>query len=112
MNVIERAELQARLDGEKAPALLEALPPKYFREGHLPGARQLNTDDAVGHAGILGLSPDQAIVVYCASDTCLNSHKAAEALTTAGFGDVSVYVGGKKDWVDAGLPLEKASAAA
>ena len=32
----------------------------------------------------------------------------ADALSAAGFTDVSVYAGGKKDWTEAGLALEGA----
>jgi rhodanese-related sulfurtransferase len=54
----------------------------------------------------LKVAPTDRVVVYCASDTCANSHEAAQALEGAGYRDVSVYVGGKKDWNEAGLPLE------
>jgi rhodanese-related sulfurtransferase len=78
----------------------------------LPGARQLDYANALGHAHLLKLEASDRIVVYCASDTCANSHQAAEALTAAGFTDVSVYVGGKKDWTEAGLALEGVKEAA
>jgi rhodanese-related sulfurtransferase len=54
------------------------------------------------------LVPDQAaeIIVYCASDTCQNSHIAAATLAALGYTNVSVYAAGKKDWVEADLPLQ------
>jgi rhodanese-related sulfurtransferase len=54
------------------------------------------------------LLPDKAaaIVLYCASDTCENSHIAARRLGELGYTDVRVYAGGKKDWEGAGLPFE------
>lgn len=106
MKTIERTALQAALAEGRPLRILEALPPKYFHEGHLPGAKQLDFSNAVSHAKLLKLASTDRIVVYCASDTCANSHQAAEALTAAGFTDVSVYVGGKKDWTEAGLALE------
>lgn len=112
MKVIDRAEVQARLADGKPIRILEALPPKYFHQGHLPGAKQLDFADAVGHAERLHVNKADRIVIYCASDTCANSHQAAEALSTAGYVDVSVYAGGKKDWTEAGLPLEGARAVA
>ena len=53
--------------------------------------------------------PDKAvpIVVYCASETCRNSHQAAEVFKMLGYTDVAVYPGGKKDWEEAGLAFEK-----
>ena len=60
------------------------------------------------------LLPDKgaAIVVYCASDTCKNSDIATRRLAELGYTRVSAYVGGKKDWVDAGLPVVREEAAA
>jgi len=51
------------------------------------------------------------VVVYCASDTCQNSHIAARVLEQIGYTDVAVYAGGKKDWSEAGLPVERGSIA-
>ena len=46
------------------------------------------------------------IVVYCASNTCQNSHIAARRLEQLGYTRVAVFAGGKKEWVEAGLSLE------
>jgi rhodanese-related sulfurtransferase len=56
--------------------------------------------------------PDKSaeIMVYCASKTCQNSHIAASVLRQIGYANVSVYAGGKEDWVDAGAELEKGAA--
>jgi rhodanese-related sulfurtransferase len=32
---------------------------------------------------------------------------AAKALTDLGYSDVRIYVDGKADWIDAGLPIER-----
>jgi rhodanese-related sulfurtransferase len=106
MKTIERTALIEALADGKPIVLLEALPPKYFHQGHLPGAHQLDFTNAVAHAARLKIDKHDRVVVYCASDTCSNSHQAADALTNAGFSDISVYVGGKKDWAAAGLALE------
>jgi 3-mercaptopyruvate sulfurtransferase SseA len=106
MKTIERTALQQALTDGRPLILLEALPPKYFHQGHLPGARQLDFSNAVAHAKRLRVEQDDRVVVYCASDTCANSHEAAQALQAAGYRDVSIYAGGKKDWSEAGLPLE------
>ena len=106
MKTIERTELVESLSDGKPIALLEALPPKYFNQGHLPGAQQLDFTNAVAHAVRLKISKDDRVVVYCANENCPNSHQAADAMTSAGYSNVSVYVGGKKDWTAAGLVLE------
>jgi rhodanese-related sulfurtransferase len=110
MKIIDRTELQAILADGLPVQLLEALPPKYFNEGHLPGARQLDYATAAHQAQRMRLKKDQRLVVYCANAECQNSHKGAEVLAAAGYTDVAVYAGGKQDWVDAGLVLDKAAA--
>ena len=104
---VTRADLQARLTANPALILLEALPEKYFNDWHLPRARLMPHDQTRALAP--GLAPDKAaeIVVYCASDTCQNSHIAARVLQSIGYTDVAVYAGGKKDWSEAGLPQER-----
>lgn len=110
--LIDRATLQKQLADGQPIRILEALPPKYFNEGHLPGAKQLDYANAVTHAERQHIAKTDRVVVYCASDTCANSHQAADALTAAGFTNVAVYGGGKKDWLEAGLTLEGARDAA
>ena len=103
--IINRQELQARLNMNPPPALLEALPAKYYLEGHLAGALHFPYDRTRALAPLLVPDKAMAIVVYCASATCQNSHIAAAALEALGYADVSVFAGGKKDWSEAGLPL-------
>ena len=95
------------LAADPAVVLLEALPEKYYRDGHLPGARWFPHDRARELAAVAIPRKDAPVVVYCASDTCQNSHVAARALRDLGYQDVRVYVGGKADWIAAGLPLEQ-----
>jgi len=104
MKLIDRSTLQQRLE---RVTLVEALPEKYYRDGHLPGARHLPHDQVRELAARVLPDRDAEIVVYCASATCQNSHIAARMLAQLGYGDVAVYAGGKQDWSEAGLALER-----
>jgi len=103
---ISRQDLLAKLESRQPLILIEALPERYYLEGHLPGAVHLPHDRVRELAP--ALLPDKAatIVTYCASATCQNSHIAADTLHAMGYGDVSVYAGGKQDWAEAGLSLD------
>jgi rhodanese-related sulfurtransferase len=103
---ISRDDLLLRLGATPRLVLIEALPERYFRDGHLPGALHMPHDKVRELAA--GALPDKAaeIVVYCASATCRNSHVAAAHLESLGYGKVSIYAGGKEDWQAAGLALE------
>lgn len=105
---ISRTELQARLAVNRELVLLEALPEKYYRDGHLPGARHMPHDRVRELASRVAPDKSAEIVVYCASDTCQNSHIAASQLTLLGYANVAVFAGGKKAWSEAGLPFARA----
>lgn len=105
--LIDRETLKQRLQSARAPLLVEALPEKYYRDGHLPGARHLPHDAVAARAATVLPDKTVPVVVYCASHTCRNSHIAALELQRLGYTDVSVYPGGKQDWSEAGLPLAR-----
>ena len=109
MKLIDRSNLQQRLG--KA-TLVEALPEKYWRDWHLPGAKHLPHDQVRQLAPDVLPDLDAEIVVYCASSTCQNSHIAAKLLEQMGYANVAVYAGGKQDWQAAGLPVEQGAAMA
>lgn len=109
MKLIDRNTLQQRLG--KA-TLVEALPEQYWRDWHLPGACNLPHDQVRQLAPALLPDKSAEIVVYCASATCQNSHIAARVLAQMGYTNVFVYPGGKQDWQEAGLAVERAGMAA
>jgi rhodanese-related sulfurtransferase len=109
MKFIDRHTLQQQLG---RATLVEALPEKYYRDAHLPGAKHLPHDQVKQLAAAVLPDTNAPIVVYCASSTCQNSHIAARVLELLGYADVAVYAGGKQDWQEAGLPVEHERAAA
>lgn len=72
-NTITREQIRERLDNGLPTTLVEALPARYYDQGHLPGAVN------VPHDQIKELAPDTLpdkhafVVVYCASIECRNS---------------------------------------
>jgi len=102
---IELEELRTRIE-QGAVAVVEALGPAYFAAGHLPGARNLPLDGLAARAASVLPDRDRDVVVYCASETCRNSHVAAAKLAELGYARVRVFAGGKASWQAAGLPLE------
>src|SRR5437899_1076728 len=113
---ISRADLKSRLDAARqggAPVvLLEALPARYYRDKHLPGAVNMPHDAVDSLAPTLVPDKTSLIVVYCASATCKNSAIAAARLEALGYSRVQSYDEGKADWIAADLPIEAGIAAA
>ena len=108
---ISRDELrQAIQDG--AVTVVEALPPMYFEDAHLPGAVNLPHDRVRELAPTLLPDRDAPIVAYCANLPCQNSGIATRELIAMGYRDVREYAEGKQDWLEAGLPVERGARAA
>lgn len=105
-SMITRQELQAKMNRKEPVVLVEALPEGAYRKGHLPGAIHLPHDRVRDLAPKALPDKDAAIVTYCASATCQNSHIAADTLRAMGYTNVGVYAGGKQDWAEAGLALD------
>jgi rhodanese-related sulfurtransferase len=103
---ISRLALSEALLSRSPPIVFEALDKRYYDSGHIPTARMLPPSEIDRIASIIA-DKDQTIVLYCASASCQNSHQAATHLVKHGFRNVAVYPGGKADWVEAGLRLEK-----
>ncbi|HVM10018.1 MAG TPA: rhodanese-like domain-containing protein [Acidimicrobiales bacterium] len=105
---VSRDELQRQLFEDDPPVLVEALGAAYFADAHLPGAINIPVDQVDRLAPTLLPDPAADIVVYC-SGTCSNSEIAAERLVALGYQRVRVYLGGKEEWVEHGLPVERSS---
>ena len=111
MNIptITRTELHERLG---SVVLIEALPEAHYAVEHIPTA--LNVPGPLSAEIAQSLAPDlgQAIVVYCSGQSCTRSRATAIAFTKLGYSNLAVYEGGKADWFDAGLPMERITTAA
>ncbi len=64
---VEREELKTKLDRGDDFVLVEALPEKYYRRAHLPGAVNLPPDRVRELAPELLADKEADIVVYCGS---------------------------------------------
>lgn len=103
---ITKEELNEKLQSKRPFQLLNVLAPEDYKLGVIRGSRKIPLSELPKRFGELDSSKD--VVVYCAGGQCEASHKAAELLAAEGF-TVSVYKGGAKEWVQAGLPVEKSS---
>jgi rhodanese-related sulfurtransferase len=104
---VSRDQLRQKIESGDQFVLVDALAPMSFAHSHLPGAINLPPDwvDERGPRRIPDLNTE--IVVYCSSSTCDSSVIVAQRLMELGYANVGHYVEGKRDWVEAGLPLER-----
>jgi len=104
---INRVQLHAALGATPRPILVEALPRKYFDDGHLPGTRHMPHDQVRALAPPCCRTCMPKSWSMCQRHLPELAHRCAGAATD-GYTNVAVYAGGKKDWSEAGLPLERA----
>lgn len=101
-------QLQEELRGDRPPTLVDALPPMSYAHSHLPGAVNVVPEEVDAVAPRRLPDKDARIVVYCANPDCESSHETAAKLVALGYTNVRHYPGGKSEWRERGLPLERA----
>lgn len=100
---------------QEAAALLQTPPPGLliidvrtpaeFRDGHLPGARNMDFFGALFDLQIQSLPKDRPVLLYCR--TGRRSAGANDSLDKAGIKNILHMNEGVDAWRKAGLPLEK-----
>lgn len=103
---ITRTDLQREMEGPVPPVLIEALGAAYYADAHLPGAINVPPGQVNRLAPTLIPDLNARIVVYC-SGRCDSSPIVSRQLEDRGYSDVRIFEGGKEDWVEHGLPVER-----
>ncbi len=103
---ISAEELKRRLDGDRAPVLLDVRESKELHGewGHLLGIEHLPIGALSGHLPDLERHKDKQIVTICRTGG--RSHTAAQILMQAGFDQVYSLGGGMRAWKRAGYPID------
>jgi rhodanese-related sulfurtransferase len=97
------------LKGSKGKlALVNTLPAEDFDKTKLPHSTNIpeDRDDFAERVEQLVGHKDYPVVVYCASEECSSSQRAANKLDQAGFTSVFDYTGGAQEWRKAGESLD------
>jgi rhodanese-related sulfurtransferase len=104
---ITRDELLRKIESGEDFVLVDALPPMSYAHSHLPGAINLPPDRV--DPSVSRRLPDRTveIVVYCANPECEDSVVTAKRLLELAYTNIRHYPGGKNEWRDEGLPLER-----
>src|SRR4029078_7462681 len=100
MNTGAASGLKALLDGNEDVLLVNTLKAESFEKTRIPSAVNIPLDDEdfVTRVEETAGGKDKSVVVYCASQECNSSEKAAEKLENAGFTAVTDFAGGFKAW--------------
>jgi rhodanese-related sulfurtransferase len=102
-------EVRRKLERGDEFVLVDALAPMVYAHSHLPGAINLPSSNVDPDRVARRITdPSTEIVVYCSSVDCDDSHVTAGKLMQLGYTNVKHYAGGKDEWRELGLPLERA----
>lgn len=91
--------------------VINVLDEDQYRDRHIKGSINVpySSENFTERVASVAKSKESPVVVYCASETCDASTKAAKTLEQAGFQRVYDFEGGTKAWQDAKLPLESSA---
>lgn len=114
------AEAASALQRGEIHLVVDVREPGEFRAEHIPdavniprGLLELRADAASPTAdAALNEGRSERILVYCTKGPGARSLLAAQTLTSMGYARVEVLDGGLIAWDEAGLPVERAAAAA
>lgn len=107
-SIITTEELKKKIDsGAGNFYLIDVLSPQSYGARHVPGAKNIpeKTNFLKTFEKVTQAPKDAEIVVYCSSDTCMASVRAAYALEKARYTNVKHYKDGLAGWKDAGYAL-------
>jgi rhodanese-related sulfurtransferase len=104
-NTITKDELKQKLENNEV-TVIEVLDTEKYNEYHIKGAINIPLKKIATEAN-QRFSKDDQLVVYCSDYDCTASPSAAKKLEDTGFTNVYDYEGGKKEWKEAGYPIEE-----
>lgn len=92
-----------------ASVFIDARPAGVFRDGHIPGAK--NVPYAAGAtripAALASLPRNTGLLIYCEGGECQSSQGLAKLLAGDGFTNIRILAGGWDEWARARLPTER-----
>jgi rhodanese-related sulfurtransferase len=100
MKVVTTEGLKTLMDQRDDLTLVNTLPAEAFQKTRIPDAINvpLESGDFIARVEQKAGGKSKPVVVYCASEKCDSSEKAASKLEAAGFTDVFRYTGGFTAW--------------
>jgi Rhodanese-related sulfurtransferase len=96
-------EVSHQIEANEDVNIIDVRAAEDYREGHVPGARNLPQDE---WRSLKGLRRDTMNVLYCYSPTCHLAAKAAVQFAREGF-PVMEMDGGFEVWKEKDLEIEK-----
>ncbi len=104
-NTITAQSLRQSLNDKEDLFLIDVRETGEYEGGHIHGAVNISVNELPSHIKDLPEDHNKRIVTYCA--TGRRSAYATMFLRVYGYNDVRTLVGGIREWVGSGFPIEK-----
>ncbi|WP_457553121.1 rhodanese-like domain-containing protein [Desulfobacula sp.] len=100
--------IQEIVQGKKR-IILDVRPREIYNQGHLPFALSfpIKEFDQKIVSMLNSINMHSALLVYCASVYCMDSHTVAQRLKSLGYDNIKLFSGGFRQWQEAGYEIEK-----
>lgn len=106
METITADELKEKLDEEEDFVLIDVLSGDSFERLRIPGSVNVPVPEIEDDASKEIPSKESEVVVYCASEACRASPRAAAKLEEMGYENVVDFEDGLAGWEEAGYTFE------
>ena len=102
---VSAGELKQKIQNNEDLVLINTLSNDSFCSMHIPGSINIPTNQIIEYVEKILPFKGQHLVVYCRNVFCRKSMRAAELLEALDYKKVSHFVGGLKEWKEAGYKL-------
>lgn len=108
MHTIGPDQVKQIITGDDATPVINVLDREQYKDKHIPGTVNIPIQSSDFVERVVQRAPDKSapVVLYCASESCNASERAAEQLERAGFSRVLDFEVGMEGWEKAGYRAE------
>ncbi len=103
---IDASTLRAWMASDKGLVVFDTMSEIECLDHRIPGTKCLSCEEIEDSASGLPADKNRAVVLYCESEGCYRSCRAADAAIQYGYKDVYILEGGLPAWKQSGYSLE------
>jgi phage shock protein E len=104
--VVDASTLRAMMASDKELAVFNTMSEIECLDHRIPRTKCLSCEEIENSASVLPADKNRAVVLYCESEGCYRSCRAADAAIHYGYKEVYVMEGGMPAWKQSGYSLE------
>jgi len=103
---VDAPALRSMMAADRPVTVINTMSEIECLDHRIPGSLCIPCEDIEAGRAALPPAEEQVIVLYCESEACYRSCRAAEAAVSRGYGNVYILKDGMPAWKEAGFPVE------